>query len=319
MSEQATIEEQFAVYQTILEPILREKLELGRKYCSPIPRGDHYETSASFNVYEYNGMLWYKDFGHTAQSGHMVHHLLMDLYNISEKEAKERLAKMDLPGAVQVYRKSRSVLEMFDRPELNREELAWWAEYNVSPKTLKKYKVYGVDKLLVHGEKGTKEIFNKENGILSFSYRGGKDLEEWQWYQPDQDGAKKNFFRNGNFIYGWDQLPFKGGDLTTLSGMKDLMPFYEACGEAAMAGSGEGAWRQIKALMPQLKRRFKRFWSLMDPDFPGIQATGKFIEELDINPLPFKYLDQKRDIAQLSRDKGLEWLSYRLYNSFNQI
>lgn len=39
-----TVETDYAVYSAILEPIFREKLELGRKYCSPILRGNRYET-----------------------------------------------------------------------------------------------------------------------------------------------------------------------------------------------------------------------------------------------------------------------------------
>lgn len=320
-----TIEEQFALYAKILEPVLREPLELGRKYCSPIPRGDHYETSASFNVYEYKDLLLWKDWGHMNASGNRPHHLVMDIYGVDEKEAKLRLSKMDLPGVAKVHRKSRNTLEMYDRPGLNKKELEWWKTGHVTKKTLEKFNTYGTDRLVIHGEKHGKsysaEVFNAKTGLVSFSYRGGVDLEEFQWYQPEQHNpyGKKDFLRNGNFIYGWDQLPYKVEVLTVLSGMKDGLAFHEASGEYFLAMSGEGGWRQLKALLPQLKRRCGQIRTLMDPDFPGVAATGKFIEKLDIHPLPFKYVDKKRDVFQLSRDFGKEWLSWRLDEAFNRL
>lgn len=303
-----TVETDYAVYSAILEPIFREKLELGRKYTSPILRGDRYETSGSFCVYEYRDRLYHKDFGHTSQKGHRPVHLLMDIYNLSQPEAEQKLLTLDLPTGIKIFRQSRSNLYIEDRPKLNAPELAWWASYNVPKEVLYEYRVYGVDSLESEYNGKKRYVFHKDWNRVSFNYRGGKDLEEWQWYQPEP----KNFKRKGNFIYGWDQLPYKGENLCVLSGMKDGLCFYTASGQRFIAPSGEGAWRQVGKLLPELKQRFKNIYSLMDPDFPGVQATRTFQTELGINPLKFRYIDNEMDIAKLSQVFGIDWLHERI-------
>lgn len=309
------IDQDYAVYSAILEPIFREKLELGRKYVSPILRGNRYETSGSFCVYEYRDKLYWTDYGHTSQRGHRPVHLVMDIYGIPEPEAEEKLRTLDLPVGAQIFRQSRSTLFMDDRPELNDKEIALWETFNVPVSVLNEYNVYGVDHFEAEYEGKRKVLFDKSWNRVSFSYRGGKELADYQWYQM----SPKNFKRKGNFVYGLDQLPYKGENLCILSGMKDGMCFYAASGQRFIAGSGEGAWRQVGKLLPELKQRFKNIYSLFDPDFPGVQATRTFQTELGINPLRFKYIDDKMDIAQLSQVFGLDWLHERIEEGICQI
>lgn len=307
-----SIEQDYTVFNAILSPLLREQLEIGKKYCSPILRGNRYETSPSFSVFEFKDRLLFKDWGHTAQRGHRPVHLIMDIYGLTKEEAEQKLLTLDLPTGIKIFRQSRSNLFIEDRPKLNAPELSWWASYNVPEHVLREYNVYGTDRLEAEYEGKRKVIFDKGWNRISFNYRGGTNLEEFQWYQPDQPNAKKNFKRKGNFIYGWDQLPYKGEFLCILSGMKDGLCFYTASGQRFIAPSGEGAWRQVGKLLPELKQRFKNIVTLMDPDFPGVQATRTFQTELGINPLKFRYIDDKMDIAQLSQVFGLDWLSERI-------
>ncbi len=87
-------------------------------------------------------------------------------------------------------------------------------------------------------------------------------------------------------------------DLLIVSGMKDGMCTVEASGLPFLAGSGEGAYKQFQKLMPILKRRAKRIWTLLDPDFPGVTGTAAFKQEVDIPPFPFHYVNQREDICR---------------------
>ncbi len=310
----STIDEDFRVFKLILEPILREELIVDRKYCSPIPRGTHYETTASFKVIEgygkYAGSLYWRDWGLTDQKGARPEHLLMRLHNVSLEQAKDMLDTLDLPEVTEYKRQAKYKLQIEDREKLNRKELQWWAQYNVGADLLEEFNVYGVDQL----NAGKNNIFTAGEKI-AFSYRGGTDLQEWQFYQPDP----KTFWRYGDFIYGWDQLPYTMDDLILGSGMKDGLVTIEASGIPFLAGSGEGAYKQFGKLLPVLKRRAKRIWTLMDPDAPGVMATRAFKEELEIPPFPFRYVDDKMDIAQLSKTMGINWLSNRFKEAYNRI
>lgn len=313
------VEEDYAVYSAILEPIFREKLEIGKKYCSPILRGNRYETTPSFSVFEFKDRLLHKDWGHTSQKGHKPVHLLMDIFGYSKEEAEAKLLTLDLPTGVKIFRQSRSTLYMDDRPNLNASELAWWDVYSVPEEILIEYRVYGVDRLEGEYEGKKRVIYDKSSGTVSFSYRGGVGLDDFQWYIPNQPGAKKNFKRQGNFVYGLDQLPYKAKFLCIVSGMKDGLCFYTASGQRFIAGSGEGAWRQVGKLLPELKQRFQHICTLMDPDYPGQQATRIFKEELGLNPLKFRYIDDSTDIADLSKNFGLDWLHERIQEGLCQI
>jgi len=310
-----SVEDDYRVFKLILEPILREELIIERKYCSPIPRGGHYETTASFKVIEgygkYEGHLFWKDWGLTDQKGNRPEHLLMRLHNVTLEEAEKMLETLEIPEVTEYKRQAKYKLQVIDREQMNLDELRWWAKFNVGEDLLADYNVRGVDSLFA----GSNIIYSNENGLPAFTYRGGDELTEWQFYQPEP----KTFWRYGNFIYGLDQLPYFVDDLIICSGMKDGLCVVEASGIPFIAGSGEGAYKQIEKILPMLKRRAKRLWTLMDPDAPGVMATRAFKEELQIPPFPFKYVDDKMDIAKLSQTMGINWLSDRFKQALNRI
>jgi hypothetical protein len=316
-----SIDSDYAEFSAILDPVLREQLVVGKKYISPIKRKNGmYEKTPSFRVFEgkgeYKGYLYWCDWGLTNQKGSRPLDLIMALHGVEREEAERMLNELDLPETVEIPKQRRNRLYMIDRQQLNRAELNWWRQYHVSEKTLKKYNVYGVISLY----SATGPIFERGvvktkagtfDGRIAFSYRGGKDLNEYQYYCPDP----KSFFREGNFIYGWDQLPYRMDKLLIVSGMKDGLVAYEATGIPFLAGSGEGAYLQFEKLLPVLSKRAKQIWTLMDPDPPGQDATEAFRTHVGIDPLPFRYVDKKQDVADLSKRFGLDWVQSRIINS----
>ena len=316
-----SIETDYAIFSTILNKALREELVVNKKYISPIKRKNGmYEKTPSFRVFEgkgeYKGYLYWCDWGLTNQKGSRPLDLIMALHGVEREEAERMLNELDLPETVEIPKQRRNRLYMIDRQQLNRAELNWWRQYHVSEKTLKKYNVYGVISLY----SATGPIFERGvvktkagtfDGRIAFSYRGGKDLNEYQYYCPDP----KSFFREGNFIYGWDQLPYRMDKLLIVSGMKDGLVAYEATGIPFLAGSGEGAYLQFEKLLPVLSKRAKQIWTLMDPDPPGQDATEAFRTHVGIDPLPFRYVDTKQDVADLSKRFGLDWVQNRIINS----
>lgn len=316
-----SIESDYAQFSAILDPIFREKLVVGKKYISPIPRRNGvYEKTPSFRVYEgrgeYKGYLYFRDWGLTNQQGSRPLNLIMAIHKVDAEEAEQMLNDLDLPEVAEIRQRKRTRLYMIDRPKLTKKELDWWREYNVSEPTLKKYNVNGVISLYsATGPILERGIIKTKAGTfdnrIAFSYRGGKDLTEWQFYCPDP----KTFFREGNFIYGWDQLPYTMDRLILVSGMKDGLALHEATGLPFLAGSGEGAYLQFEKLMPELKRRATEIRTLMDPDGPGRDATEAFREHLSIQPLDFQYVDEKQDVAALSKRFGKGWLERRIIKS----
>lgn len=316
-----SLDGEYAQFKAILEPLFGEPPVLNKKYISPVKRSNgEYEKTPSFKLFEgrgaYKDRLYWRDWGLTNQAGSRPVDLLMALHGVSREEAQDMLDTLRIPPGSKIPRREGATLELFDRPKLTSRELSWWDRFHVSETTLREYNVYGVDSLYAGGrplmQNGTVKLGrNQYRDRIAFSYRGGKDLEDWQFYCPDP----KTFFRKGNFIYGWEQLPYILDTLVIVSGMKDGLCLYEATGLRFIAGSGEGAWHQIKDVLHILKRRAERIVTLFDPDGPGRVASKTFKSELGIDALPFKFVDTKQDIAALSSKFGIEWLGDRIQNA----
>src|SRR5689334_13008 len=97
------IDEDYTLFAAILSPYIGEKLELGRKYLSPIPRGaGNYEGTPSFSVFEgsgrYKGYLLFKDWGWAAQKGSRPVDLVMAIHSVDRSAAEDMLRTLDLPA-----------------------------------------------------------------------------------------------------------------------------------------------------------------------------------------------------------------------------
>lgn len=319
------LEEDYNIYNRLLQPLLGERLEIGRKYCSPIPRvkpggGLHFETSGSFSVFESDkyfyeleegeekpaGMLLWRDWGLSGQKGYRPYALVQHIY--PDKTHEEIVAMLEEglgEDTTEVRRQRRYRLNAVAGP-LRHRHLAWWAQYGVTQKTLEAYEVHGTVELWSDRKHG-RWVIDDGSGV-SFLYLGGSLKDEWQYYRPDP----KTFWRKGTFIYGWEQLPYMGETLIIASGMKDGLVVHEATGLPFLAPSGESSWRVFKELTPKLRRRFRFIYTLLDPDGPGIEASAVWERENGVKPLPFRYVDHKRDIAALAKDYGLSFVEGRI-------
>lgn len=312
------IDDDYKKFNKILQPLIGEQLIIGKKYCSPIPRDKggkiHYETSPSFSVYEFKNMLLFKDWG-MSTAGHKPEHLVMALHSVDIDTAKAMLDE-ELPE-LKIKRQERYNLEIQEHP-LTQEEIKWWSQFNVTERTLRKHNCYGVESLYCERRWGKDYLYRYDPLFPCFSYRSG---DNWQYYQPEIGTRPKKFWRVGTFIGGWDQLPYTGDTVVIVSGAKDGFVFHEATGIPILWGSGEGAYRQFQPKVKELKRRFKNVFTLFDPDPAGQTATEIFSANrvpkghpLLIPPIGFKYLDLERDIADLSREYGLDFIKNRIIN-----
>lgn len=229
----------------------------------------------------------------------------MRLHNLTREEADFLIDNMDFPHTeIKYQKKYKLVIE--DRERLTPTELLYWLSFGVREDTLRLFNVRGVDRLTA----GKSVLYAYSEDQAAFSYRGGQNLEAWQFYSPNP----KSFWRKGSFVLGLDQLPRVGDNLVFTSGLKDGLAFFEASGLPFVAWSGEGAWRQCGKYLEGLRKRFKNIYTLFDPNSAGKLATLTFKKELNVPPLKFDYPDE-RDIADLSRDCGASFLGERIFKA----
>lgn len=296
--------DEYSAYNAILKPILRDDLVLNKKYSSPLP--GRRDSSPSFSVKKINGVLKWKDYGFPDATGDKLVNLVMHLHEppLSFIEAKEILESRDYPT---VAPKSIQVSEYrIKHSPLNYTEIQFWEQYHVTPQTLRKYKVRGLRKMY----KDDRLVYS--GSPMAFVYLG-ETPECYQIYSPKTSRPRKWMqFSQTPFILGLEQTPLTGNALVIVSGMKDGLCLYEATGLPWIAGCGETDTISIKKILPELKLRFRKIYTCLDPDEPGRRATEKF-KEIGIPPYPFKYPNHKDDLADLSKSRGIYFLRQSLH------
>jgi hypothetical protein len=287
----------YSLFNHILKPYIGEDLVLGKKYSSPV-KGRR-DSSPSFSVKEHEGKHYWRDWGYSGKESKNAVGLLQAIHGITYWEAKQMIDSAEFPEVKPKSRRSTTYRPVWDK--LNYSEILWWSEINVRYPTLVRYKVKGARMLVGWG-------VMYDGKEIAFYYVG-EVKTCWQMYSS----KPKRFHKNGSWILGWEQLPLTGDVLLIVSGMKDGLVTYE-CGFNFIAGSGEGDWESISRLLPELRLRFRRIFTLLDPDKAGREATERY-KEIGVNPLPFTYPNTRHDIAELSKRRGLKWLKSELWKN----
>jgi hypothetical protein len=297
--------QEYPIYNAILKPHIGEDLVLGRKYRSPLP--ERRDSTPSFSVRESKGRLVWQDFGYPDATGNKIENLVMELSPapLTFKQAKDLIAASDYP---QVEVKSQAKYDFTIKyGSLDYTEVRWFDDYNISPRTLKKYKVMGARRMWC----GDRLIYDYEYDPMAFVYLG-ETRDHWQFYGPKPQHKKKWFHRNGSWILGFEQLPLTGKVVRLMSSMKDGLCGYEATGIPPLSGNGEGDFVNFKKIMPELRLRFRKVDALYDPDQAGRKSEARACKELEIDPYPMKYPNDKDDVAAISKKYGLIYLKEAL-------
>lgn len=313
------IDREYAIFNSILKPIIGEDLEIGRSYSSPLPdRGD---SRPSFQVYpgdknldtglDYSQVLWWKDWGYGKHMGHRPQHLLAHLNpGMTVEQAKEIIDNGDYPE-MPVKITPRSEMTQNSSLILSKREWAYYNQYYIPRDLLKLYKVAGARQLYRNGELA----YDHEVGPTTFIYRGPG--EEFQVYRP----KPKWFSRSAGkaFVIGYEQLPYKGKVCLILPGMKDGLCMRVATGWGFVSGSGELDYQSIGEILPELRKRFDYIGVCQDPDPAGEDGNNLFKKELKLPTFEFPYPNNKEDIADLQKKYGPAAMRRAFYNGTKLI
>jgi hypothetical protein len=281
----------YSLFNHILKPYIGEDLVLGKKYSSPV-KGRR-DSSPSFSVKEHEGKHYWRDWGYSGKESKSAVGLLQAIHGITYWEAKQMIDSAEFPEVKPKSRRATTYRPVWDK--LNYSEILWWSEINVRYPTLVRYKVKGARMLVGWGV-----MYNGKE--IAFYYVGEKK-SDWMFYSP----RPKRFHKNGSWLLGWEQLPLTGERLIIASGMKDGLCIYEA-GLPFIAPAGEADYQSVKAVLPELRLRFRKIEILLDPDGPGIQASQRMSEELGLPILQFPYPNNRHDIAELSKRRGIRFI-----------
>lgn len=303
-----------AIYQVILEPFLGKDIQLNKNYISPIPRKDgRKDSNPSFRLYakeRKDGTLaiYWKDYGRDDIEGFRHIDLAVILWGCDKKEAWRRIfsknPKIEAAWTASLDGgRSRADFGAKIDSNLRDYELAYWEPYNITAKTLKRYGVCGLRALFI----------NKEVAMTStkkepaFVYMLDSAEKAWQVYRPD---PKRFYLVNmGSQLLGERQLPWTGEELFVVSGMKDGLVLAET-GRVFVAGSGENKSHPLFDNLEYLKKRFRNVYVVFDNDSAGRKAQASFAEKYKVTELKLAWPVDSGDLADVSRDYGLDAVEF---------
>lgn len=162
----------------------------------------------------------------------------------------------------------------------------FWHKYGVTPKTLKKYKVFQLNQAWCN----EKPIYRYVATSPGFAYWfGGND---YKLYFPLKD--KVRFLCNTDVVQGESQLPKGGKHLIITKSLKDVMVFAEY-GVPAIAPQSE-VHPLTYDYVDDLKQRFGKITLVYDYDYTGVKNTNKMRKQFDIN---YAFVEGAKDISDL--------------------
>lgn len=155
------------------------------------------------------------------------------------------------------------------------QELKWWKSFNISEKTLKKYRVFSCDSVFLNGDYfGSSSVKSSMYGYYCGKKQG---VELWRIYMPQKKSFRFLSNTSKNFIQGSKYLPDTGDLLVITKSMKDVMCLYEF-NIPAIAPCSEVLFLS-NIQLNSLKKRFKKIIVFYDNDLPGIKGMNRIKKE----------------------------------------
>lgn len=259
------------------------------KFKNPL-RVDH-NPSCSYYRNTYSGKLYMKDW--STEKTYDCFSFVQEKYNVTFAVALEMIAKDfgitksngNLNITVPPVQVSLSVREEKEKwngityklnNEFTEHELAYWSEYGITYRTLKKFNVFSVKALYIDGRK----VRSSTSGDPCFCY----DYKNSNKFYSPYNKLKWLGSAKESDIIGADQLSENTDVLVLTKSQKDVMSLYEY-GYKAISLQGEGY--RLKAGIKNQILEIIEFFSvkelvvLYDNDQAGIKATVRVLNELN--------------------------------------
>ena len=266
------------------------------------------EKTESMYIYfdESKGYYRYKDF--SSGYGGDVSNLIMDLYNLSRKQANLKIVldyskylednKYDPVTEYKVaatYKVSDFMIRHWN--VLDQE---YWLSFKIGSDQLNTYEVLPLEYYTLSKMEESIETSFTVKGEHIYGYFK-KDGTLYKIYQPKN--KEKKFIKLLNYIQGSEQLTFQSKYLMIISSLKDLMAF-NALGIQNIEGIVPDSENSLlpDSLIHYYKERYNKIITLLDNDTAGIAAMEKYKEKHDLN---YVIPPAEKDIADCIRAHGI--------------
>lgn len=270
--------------------------KIGRNFLNPL----YEDNKASCNIYldrTYN-IYRLKDFGNGDYSGdcfsfvaqlkglncnhsqsfmEILEHISNDLNLYSPSISTPKVNKKNTSDTTQVPIVEKEIKPYkFGQKSFSDAELAYWAEFGITLKTLSTYRVVSLQRYESESNDGESFTLTSTNAEPIFGYLGKRYVK---LYRPF---SKMRFLYGGDFgdkyCFGLEQLPTKGDTLFITGGEKDVMTLASQ-GFSSICFNSETS-NISKNMIRKLSYRFKHIVILYDVDKTGLESSARHVQQL---------------------------------------
>lgn len=266
------------------------------------------KTESMYIYYDDNkGYYRFKDF--STGCGGDCSNLVMELYNLSRKQANLKIV-LDYSkyiddnnyDPVTEYKIAATYkVSDFTVRHWNVLDQAYWTEFKISSKQLKKYEIMPLEYYVLTKREEAIETSFAIKGDHIYGYFK-EDGTLYKIYQPKN--KEKKFIKVLNYIQGSEQLTYNTKYLLIISSLKDLMAF-NALGIQNIEGIVPDSENSLlpDSLIAYYKEKYTKIITLLDNDKAGIGAMEKYQEKHGIN---YVIPPAEKDIADCVKVHGIE-------------
>jgi len=159
-------------------------------------------------------------------------------------------------------------------------DILYLKSFHITRRATDKFKCFSIQHIWLQGH--PHYDYRDEDPALGY-YLGeaGSNAQRWKVYFYMR--SRGRFLSNTNRINGWVQLPDNGEVVILTKSMKDVM-VLDMFGIPAVAMQSE-TMMPYDRIIEELRRRFRRLYTLYDFDYAGIKGAMKIRRAYDIEPL----------------------------------
>lgn len=183
-------------------------------------------------------------------------------------------------------------------------DLEFWKKFEISYKTLLKYKVEPVKYIHINNKIIVADKY-------AYCFIEHKDNQEtYKIYQPYNKHYKWLNNHNDSVWQGWSQLPSTGEILIITKSLKDVMCLHDVTGLPAVSLQNENVTPK-ENIVEQLRTRFKKIYLFYDNDFDkeinwGKQYGNKIAKELNLEAIYIPDEYKSKDFSDLVKNHNKE-------------
>ena len=294
------------------------------------------DRNPSASITEYNGRLWYKDFGDPLQDkAYNIYQFIMRKYSLSFVDTLLKINedfnlglgynsknKVIVPVKYNIdytikEKQDNTVSKILVRKiKPKKRHIDFWSRYDIDSKDVPvlfdKYKISPISHFwLQDTPKVTDKMYVINDIGFTYDYYWHLGTLLRKIYLPKKSGS--NFFTNCNTLItqGYDQLPKTGDLVFVTSSMKDVA-VLDYNSYPSVAPSNENVFIQ-KHIFIDLKKRFKNVVIFYDNDFDKEQNWGKIYAKQHSEKFNIPYItlpdNTGKDPSDFSKKYGRKELS----------